>query len=701
MTKCHVTFDGYNDLVDAAHEYAERGWHVFPMTFREDEDEDGHYIKQPLTKPTASNRQRWGATTDHEVITTWARRFGKRWHGIGIPTGEASGLMVLDVDPQNGGDESALPGPLPPTLSATTVSGGRHYVYEWSPGVTNKRGSLPTGVDMRGEGGYVVVAPSLNPHSGGGYAWADEDAEPAPAPDWLLAAVCADASPASAPSTVQGVAVGKPTPRDVKVACAALDSDCEELAGLTQGQDGGRNNALNRMAVRLHRMVAARRLDAEEVRERLLDAGMRAGLSEKECRDTLKSAFGSEAAQAPSLGPDGERGVFAGAGGDDVIGAIRQLFLAADDKRSDYLASVMSDEDVLALKDPEFVIDHWIPRGVYTVLYGEPGVKKTFALLGMYLAVRRGTRWQDHGTRKGSVLLFEGEGAAQLKPRLRAWTDRYPLRDDQSMAPGGVLEEFVDLTRPEGVAAIVRTVRGFEQLHDTTVQMVIIDPLVEFMTGEENGEGMDSATRGLRALAMYLDIGVVVGHHTNASGERARGADFHRMRAGAFVQMEDLGDDQLGLWQGKQKNAEQVALIVEAVEHQESLVLEWLDNLPVRAYVMQKESERKRRKEVTQGRASDEKRQKASDLLLAAVRATPGLSRTKLVTACLGHGIGRTVLETTLDQMTDPNPRLDPHRGGGKTCATALRKRCPVAPTRTHPGWDGVGATPPPTPAAP
>lgn len=230
-------------------------------------------------------------------------------------------------------------------------------------------------------------------------------------------------------------------------------------------------------------------------------------------KDAIPTTFG-ELERLASAGDES-------ADADETLTRVKQLFLEVDDQAHDHLGSLRSDDDVMAMPDPEYIIDGWVPRGVYTVLYGEPGVKKTFALLGMSRAVRRGTRWQDHKTTRGSVIFYQGEGLEQLKPRIRAWDSRYPLRKGQSMTPGAHTDHFADLTRPEGVAAVIRTVRGYEQANGTKVEMVVIDPLVEFMTGDENGEGMERATRGLRALAKLQNIAVVVGHHTNASGDRA------------------------------------------------------------------------------------------------------------------------------------------------------------------------------------
>ena len=96
-----------------------------------------------------------------------------------------SGLVVLDVDVDKGGEESlreleAEHGELPTTTIAVTGSGGMHYFFR-HPGVEmrNSAGKLGAGLDVRGDGGYVVAAPS-NHASGGHYDWlfSPEEQEP-------------------------------------------------------------------------------------------------------------------------------------------------------------------------------------------------------------------------------------------------------------------------------------------------------------------------------------------------------------------------------------------------------------------------------------------------------------------------------------------------------------------------------------------
>ncbi|WP_067936499.1 bifunctional DNA primase/polymerase [Alicyclobacillus kakegawensis] len=114
-----------------------------------------------------------------------------RPHNVAMPTGPVNGFFVLDIDPRHGGDETLKHlveqyGSLPPTWQAATQSGGVHYFFRWDdryPAVTNRANVLP-GIDIRGDGGYVLVAPS---RVEGTYRWIRSPAkfELAPAPDWL------------------------------------------------------------------------------------------------------------------------------------------------------------------------------------------------------------------------------------------------------------------------------------------------------------------------------------------------------------------------------------------------------------------------------------------------------------------------------------------------------------------------------------
>ncbi len=134
---------------------------------------------------------------------------------------------------------------------------------------------------------------------------------------------------------------------------------------------------------------------------------------------------------------------------EEVLKAVRAEFLVNLESSRDHLDDLLDDDGIAALPPVDYLVDGWVPRGGYSVLYGEPGVGKTLALIGMARAVRRGTRWQDNATKQGGVIYYQGEGLAQFKDRIAAWEARYPLRNDQRMAAWGTTDRVVDLTTPK------------------------------------------------------------------------------------------------------------------------------------------------------------------------------------------------------------------------------------------------------------
>jgi hypothetical protein len=181
-------------LGETALAYAEAGYPVLPL-FEPKEDGTCSCGAEACDKAGKHPRVAGGAksaTTDAEKIRGWWRRW--RSANLGIATGGASGLVALDVDgPEGLASLSALEaehGPLPATRRHATAR-GQHYLF-WAPdgvSVKNSAGALGQGLDVRGDGGYIVAPPSKHV-SGVAYELVSgEDgsvAEVAPMPDGLL-----------------------------------------------------------------------------------------------------------------------------------------------------------------------------------------------------------------------------------------------------------------------------------------------------------------------------------------------------------------------------------------------------------------------------------------------------------------------------------------------------------------------------------
>lgn len=169
----------HSPIAQAAVRYLARGWSVLPLQ-RGD--------KRPLIRWETLQQARANAPTLARWFAHWPDA------NIGIITGEISNLIVLDVDPKHGGDDSLEElecrfEKLPDTVEACTGSGGRHLYFAHPGGSVPNRAGLKQGIDLRGDGGYVVAPPSLHP-SGQLYAWSlghsPDDVALAALPRWLL-----------------------------------------------------------------------------------------------------------------------------------------------------------------------------------------------------------------------------------------------------------------------------------------------------------------------------------------------------------------------------------------------------------------------------------------------------------------------------------------------------------------------------------
>jgi hypothetical protein len=145
-------------------------------------------------------------STDADTIAGWWERWPTA--NVGICTGRQAGIFVVGPDGQAGIDALAelerQHGSLPRTPLARTGSGGCHLVFRFPAElIGNARNHRDLPIDIRGEGGYIVAAPSRN--ANGLYEWVNDPDETdlADAPDWLLC-WCrkegASASPEQAPA---------------------------------------------------------------------------------------------------------------------------------------------------------------------------------------------------------------------------------------------------------------------------------------------------------------------------------------------------------------------------------------------------------------------------------------------------------------------------------------------------------------------
>ena len=265
---------------EAAHAFAASGVPVFPVAVGG---------KQPLTRHGFHD-----ATTDLGRVRAW-------WSAapvanIGMPTGAASGLVVVDVDvhgPANGYvalDRADRAGLLEGwELLIHTPSDGLHAYYPASPGVVQRSWQAArAGIDFRGDGGYIIVPPSGRLVEGEQHAYRLERVS------------------RSVPQGVDAQRMRRfldPPPARPPIQrkpMAERGVDVDRLASwVGRLQEGERNHGLFWAACTMaeHHVPAGQALDV------LTTAGGRAGLSVREVTVTVRSAYRTIAAAPTSPAP--------------------------------------------------------------------------------------------------------------------------------------------------------------------------------------------------------------------------------------------------------------------------------------------------------------------------------------------------------------------------------------------------------------
>ncbi len=281
---------GFDQPVEAAKHYAQgHGFRIVPV------------LLEPAFRPLISN---WPieASSKADVVQRWWAEWPDAFPAVA--TGLESGVWVLDIDVKNdaGGLASlrvleAAHGDLSGSWITETPSGGLHY---WFPhpvdrAVRNIVGLLP-GIDVRGDGGLIVLPPARR--SGRHYSWAASpgSVELQAAPIGLLAEVTSTA--------MDEPNLGARHPLTFATALAAasyvqrvLTGECEAIAATLEG---GRNSQLFRSSARIGQFVGGDALP-EWVAERELErAALQCGLDPREASRTIQSGLrqGSLAPQA-------------------------------------------------------------------------------------------------------------------------------------------------------------------------------------------------------------------------------------------------------------------------------------------------------------------------------------------------------------------------------------------------------------------
>ena len=472
--------------VDAALDYLRRGWSVIPIDAAS---------KRPLIAWAAYQRKR---ATPAEVRDWYARTPDA---GVGIVTGQISQLVVVDFD----GEAVGKLAEWPETYEVTTPRGVHRY-YLIGPDDRARTGvsMFGKGVDVRGEGGYVI-APPTERHDGGSYELVN-DTEPLWRPGRLVASPLVESSPASPFEAMEL------PPED--------DGELWVARALVNGaSEGGRND----MLARLVGYFAGKGLDQDVTLVQMLQWGARCvpPLDPEEVSTTVESVHRTaerrtkegDRANAPDVKPV-----------DDTAPPVRFLSLAS------FIVKFGGHE-------VEWLIDRWVPAASILFAVSPPECFKSWLVGEFAVSVATGTplfgdeRFKVE--RPGPILYLQQEDMhGQTAGRLHIQILGRPAE----VTPPGELPAFLpafaenmDIQEDrdfhfENKAAVARLEEKIEQIRP---KLVVFDPLYSMVSTDDF---MVKAARQMRILKLWRDrygCAFVLVHHAG----KGNGLSFDRERA--------------------------------------------------------------------------------------------------------------------------------------------------------------------------
>ncbi len=463
------------NLRDAALEYRELGFSVIPIKPRS---------KKPLVK--------WKRFTTEHPSPDQIKEWWDTWPdaNIAIITGRVSGVVVVDVDPDRGGDYQKIIDQYPTGVVAQTGSGGHHLFYQClDSDIPNSVGE--DGIDIRGEGGYVIASPSIHP-SGNAYEWLEND-------NWDIAPY---------PSFIRN---GSNTPSVGSASGAWL----EEIAwGVGKGQ---RNEAAARLTGYLANHHSK---NVVEILVMQWNQFNEPPLEEAEIKRTVASIFQTKERKA-------ERTLSLARIVDDTT--IEEQIDAADWSVEDPFAiTPLSDYMVqFGEHQVDWMVEGWMPQNTIAMMVAPPGSYKTWLELDLAVSVAGGVPFLGEFPieQQGPVLVIQQEDFhGQMAERIGLIVKtRYglhlPSKPSFRFSPPPQLPIYLHPDRRfrfDNEDAL----RGFEDVIERIKPvLVIIDPLYSTARLDDYLSSAIENMFTLKRLRDEHDVSFLLSHHTRKSTE--------------------------------------------------------------------------------------------------------------------------------------------------------------------------------------
>ena len=430
-------------LLQAALRLQEKGLSVIP-------------IKRDKTPLLSSWKEYQERQASKEEIESWFKN--NIPDGIALVTGKISGIVVLDVE--HDGDTTGLEIPNTPTVKSG--GGGKHFYFKYpETGIKNATRILGRKIDIRGDGGYIVVPPSLH-LSGNHYEWEiDLDKLPlAEVPKWMVL--------------------------DEKKTTQNHNQSDQKWDVLFSGvETGSRHDVLTRISGKLLYQYSEK--DWFTFCFPLVQSWNKNNnppLEDKHLFEVFESLAESQRKQRK----DGKE----------------------PENTEQRLIKILSVSDVLKLetKEQEFLVNPLIPRQGIIALSGQPSHGKSWVMLHIAKAIASGKKVFDHfETMTGKILLVDEEsGEGETKRRIERMSFKKDLPIMFSILQHFKIDNRKDLDQLKNI------------VQQNNISLVMFDPFAALHSKEENSA--EQAEQIMQAMQEINKVGasVLFIHHHRKDG---------------------------------------------------------------------------------------------------------------------------------------------------------------------------------------
>ena len=445
---------------------------------------------------------------------------------IGMPTGEASGVSVIDIDIRDNKNGKAWKEDnqelLGNTRIAQTLSGGWHFYYLHRSGIRNRAG-IAGCVDVRGDGGYVI-----HPESAG-YRWLNDE-EFCDFPD-AVATIATDISHDIGSHQLDKF--GSVTDGREKYMASIIMASVGDYYRQTKTYP-----TLKWMVENVYPVYASKVVS----RSGDLEKDGR-GISEfqRKCISTLRKAHEGGFSDLGTAPPKKEEA---------VEGA------NANPRQRKIVLKTL--QELRQTPPPTYQVAPYIIDKSFAVLFGQPGSYKSFLSLDWALSVAHGVDWNERPVMQGSVVYLALEGQTGLATRSEAWHRERGLKDTN--APFYAVTTPLSLVDETGDVQLLMD--GIQEaLSGTNPSLIVVDTLARSFVGADENSSTDMGVfvHNIDLLIHHFDCTVLVVHHSGkVISKGARGSNSLQGAVTSELELvKKVGEQSACLYVRKQKEVEE------------------------------------------------------------------------------------------------------------------------------------------------